>query len=163
MLSKEQELYALEPRAIVCLYELDLNPIGIDRIIRFVDSTLGDRVIFRGDSYTPWPMKLSKIQVNTEGPLPEPTIELANYEQVISEMLDLYDPAGAIFRRRRIYVQNLDNGTDPDPSQEFEPDEYKLDSYIKQSGVCGLRLISAMADLNLDWPPTRVAELRDSD
>ena len=173
-MTPEQELYQLEPRAIVSLYEIDLRPIGYDRIIRFCDSALGTPITYRGERYAPWPMALSKVEIAAEGPIPAPVLEIANrvpadqagttfYTGVVSELLQVYDPVEALFVRRRIFKQNLDDGMSPDPSQEFEPLVLEIDSYDIKHDVCRIQMISELAKLNLDWPPESIAAVRDSE
>jgi lambda family phage minor tail protein L len=173
-----QELHLLEPRAVVALYEVDLRPIGYDRVLRFVDSVLGAPVFYQGERYTPWPLKLSKVEITTDGPLPAPVLEIANnvptvqgstpenpqfLTGVVSELLQVYDPVGALFLKRRILRQHLDDGVQPDSTQEFEPLIYEIDSYEIKHDVCTIQMISEMAKLNQDFPADSVAQLRDSE
>lgn len=177
-MTPKQELYLLEPRAIATMYEIDMVPIGYDRVIRFIDSVQGDIVLYQGNRYVPWPLKLSRMEITTDGPLPAPTLEVANlvpenpdstvedpqfYTGVVSELLQVYDPVGATFRRRKIMRQHLDDGSDPDPTQEFEAIEFEVDSYNIRHDACQIQMISEMAKLNLEYPADSIAKVRDSE
>lgn len=158
----ERELRSLTPDAIVSFYEIDLRPIGIGDRFRFVDSVLGSQVQFANALYVPWPIEVDGLVMSANGPLPEPTVKLFNYEDTIIELLDLYDPRGALFTARSTFRRHLDDGLDPDPSKEFEREEYTIHAY-EMGDTCVLRLISAMSDLQQDFPKETIAMVRDSD
>ena len=156
-----KELRSLRPSAIVSLYEIDLSPINVSQVFRFVDSVLGAPVYFGGAKYIPWPIAIDGLALSTTGPLPEPTVKLFNYENTIIELLDLYDPRGALFTHRMVWRRHLDDGTDPNTAKQFEPDQYTIHAY-NMGDTCSLVLASALADLNQDFPKETIAMVRDA-
>jgi lambda family phage minor tail protein L len=157
----ERELRSLTPDAIVSLYEIDLTPIGVAQAFRFVDSVLGGAVRYRDIDYIPWPIEVEGMVLSSEGPLPEPTVKIFNYQNTIIELLDFYDPRGAKFSHRTIFRRHLDDGSDPDPTQEFAPEEYTIHAY-DLADTCTLILVTSLAELNQDFPRDTIAAVRDA-
>lgn len=157
----ERELRSLTPDAIVSMYEIDLTPIGVSQAFRFVDSVLGGPVRYSNIDYIPWPIEVEGMVLSSEGPLPEPTVKIFNYQNTIIELLDLYDPRGARFSHRTIFRRHLDDGTDPDPSQEFPLEEYKIHAY-DLADACTLILVTSLAELNQDFPRDTIATVRNA-
>lgn len=160
MSSPQQEITVLQPDARIELFEIDLTPVGTPTIIRFCNSKLGIPLALGGVEYVPWPIKVANYGSSTDGALPAPSVTLSNYEGVISSLLDLYRPRGAIFRRRLILRRNLDEGGDPRPEAQFLPDEFTVDRWSENRRFVTLFLESALAYLNTEIPGRRIISLR---
>ena len=160
MSSPQQEISVLQPDARIELFEIDLSPIGNPAILRFCNSKIGLPLSLAGAEYKPWAIKVSNYGSSTDGALPTPSVTLSNYKGVVSSLLDLYRPQGAIFRRRLILRRNLDDGGDPRPEAQFLPDEFTVDRWGENRRFVTLFLESALAYLNTEIPGRRIISLR---
>lgn len=121
---------ALVPGALVDLFELDATAQG-GAITRFHAGVngLGASVVWQGNTYTAYPIEASGFEWGGRGPLPRPTLRVANVTGLVGALVRDYDDLiGARIVRRRTLVQYLDavnfDGGNPsaDPNIHF-PDE----------------------------------------
>ena len=162
-LTPQQELQTLSSEALIDLYEVDLEPIGMTVIEYFCSSENPDTkqgASLGGRFYKPWPVIEQGFESTSQGSLPRPSIELANIGSSISTLLLIYKPRGALVRRRRIYRKHLDDGRDPRPDAQFEPQEYILDRWDRNDFTCTLQLVTELEYLNLEIPSRRIIDLR---
>lgn len=159
-MSPEQELTTLNPGPLAELLEVDLNFIGVPVIIRFCNSRVNGILRLDGEIYTPWPIELAKFGSNSDGPLPAPTVTLSNSEGVISSLLDIYQPRGALFRRRLILRKHLDDGADPRTAAQFRPDEFFINTWQESQSTVVIQLKTALESLNTQVPARRIINLR---
>ena len=113
--------------AEVVLFELDLTIFG-EGVLRFTSATENSSAIqFGGVNYSPYPIVASGFEVTTDGPLPQPTLTVANVTGLFNALVEQHnDLEGAVLRRIRTYERFLDNGPDPDPTATRPPDVYEL-------------------------------------
>lgn len=130
------EVQKLEPSGIVELFDLDLTGLG-GEMLRFHAGTNGLRtsVVWKGQTYQPFPIHASGFDYSGNGQLPRPKIAVANVTGTVSYLVLTYqDMLGAKLTRRRTLVKYLDavnfpGGSNPtaDSTAEFPLDIYYVD------------------------------------
>lgn len=113
--------------AEVFLYQLDLTVFGLG-FLYLTPGTLGSTaVIFDGQTYSPHPIEAEGFEINTSGPLPRPTLTVANLDGSFTALVENNDDLmGAILTRIRTYERFLDGGVEPDPNAIKPPDVFLL-------------------------------------
>jgi lambda family phage minor tail protein L len=125
----ENDLLTLTPEAMINLYVLDLNPIGVNFIFRFCNwtQTAGNQIIFQGLTYTALPIETSGFEINSRGQNPQPSITLSNVFGVVTALtIPNDDLIGATLQRKRTLAKYLDGMPAANPSMEFVPDIYTI-------------------------------------
>lgn len=130
------EVQKLAPSAIIELYQLDTTNIS-GEIFYFHAGTNGlrTRVVWQGQAYEPFPIKISGFEFNGNGQLPRPKLVVANVTGAISTLVLLYqDLLGAKLIRKRTFAKyldavNFDGGVNPtaDATAEFADDVFFID------------------------------------
>ena len=123
MLTADDQL--LEPGSEVNLIEVDCSAFG-GPVLSFHEHLQSGPIVWRGQSYLPWPHKLEGTARSGQGKSPTPTLAVANIDGTIGALcLQLDDLVGAKVTVRDTYSRYLDpvnfpSGTNPtaDPSQE---------------------------------------------
>lgn len=131
------DVQQLELPAEVELYEMDLAPLGSEDIYRFYDGTNIKRgfVVWRGETYTAFPIKVSGFERSTNGQLPRPKMQVANTNNAITALMLVYnDLVGAKITRKRTLAKYLDavnfpgdTNPDADPDAAFADDVFFID------------------------------------
>lgn len=113
----------------VTLYQLDLTMFG-QGIIRIAPGTEGaSAVSFGGEVYAPLPVEAKGFAVSASGPLPRPTITVANLDNAFTALVSQNDDLlGAILTRIRTYTRYLDGQPDADGGAHLPLDVYELAS-----------------------------------
>ena len=103
-MSIDYEAHKLATPARIDLFALDLNPIGIGQVYYFYPGTDASShpVVYQGDTYTPWYIKLTGLDKRGTGSSPRPVATVGNPGQAITNLCRLYqDLVDAQVRRRR--------------------------------------------------------------
>lgn len=118
-MSLQGDSHKLNPGALVDLYILDLNPIGVAQTHYFYpgvgvpvpqDPLTTPGISYLGITYTPWPVEMSGFDKKGSGAETRPKAIISNYGGLITAELDLYDDlVGATVTRRRTLRQYIDN------------------------------------------------------
>jgi len=123
------DVQTLEPGALIETLELDATAISGD-LLRFHGYTQIADIIWQGNTYKPWPLKLEGIEKNSQQP-ERPTITVGNIDGSISAAcLAFEDLVGAKLTRHITLGKYLDAANFPDgnstadPTQEMPPDVY---------------------------------------
>jgi phage-related protein len=105
---------SFSPGRLVSLFELDLSPLGVAQTLYFTVGHGGSAPIqFRGNSYTPVDIEATGFEVSGRGPIPQPTVRVANVANAVTSLLDDYDDlVGARVRRIRTFSEFLDGGVE---------------------------------------------------
>jgi len=110
-MSINADVHKLEPGALIDLYVLNLNPIGVPEVHYFYPG-VGDsnqQVKFQGQLYTPWPVKIEGLEKRGTGSEKRPKLTISNYMAVFTAYIELNnDLVGAAFERRRTLAKYLD-------------------------------------------------------
>ena len=152
----------LEADAQIELFELDATTLG-GGINRFCSSlSESGAVSFGGETYTAVDVEASGFESSGQGALATPTIRISNVNLVGTALINgMDDLIGAILKRIRTYRQFLDDGLDPDSSQIFPIDVYKVERKIAANKVFVEWELSAALDQFGEKLPARQI-LRDS-
>lgn len=111
------ELQAMSAGNIVVLYELDLNPLGVNEILRFHPgvNALGADVVWNGNSYTRLPIEASGFEVTGTGTQARPKLAVANIDGLMGLLARSYGGLeGAALTRIRTFLKFLDGENFPD-------------------------------------------------
>ncbi|MCC7413312.1 MAG: phage minor tail protein L [Gammaproteobacteria bacterium] len=125
-----QDLQSLDAGAIVDLFELDPTLLGGTIVRWHADvNELGGDVVWQGQTYARLPIEASGFEWSGRGPLPRPTLRVANVSGLAGALARSYqDLVGAKVIRRRTLRRYLDavNFADGNPSADpavHMPDE----------------------------------------
>lgn len=122
-----EEVAKLNPSPVIELYELDTRPCGDGDVLFFHNGTGGYAVpvVFKGQSYTPIPIRVTGFELTGTGEPPRPTMSILNAGGFMSAaVLKLDDLIGAKLTRRRTFARFLDGESDAAPV------EYPIDLYV---------------------------------
>lgn len=124
------DIQSLQPGALVELYELDLNPIGVAEVYYFHNGVneLGSTVVWQATSYVRFPLEATGFEWSGQGKQPRPSIRVGNVTGLIDALARANDDlVGAKLTRRRTFVKyldavNFDGGVNPtaDPNVHFD-------------------------------------------
>ena len=117
-----------DPGTLVTLFELDLTALGgtVERFTSSIDA--GGAIVFDGNTYTAIPIEADGFEWTGRGPLPKPTLRIANVNKVAHALVIGFDDlVGASLKRIRTFQEFLDNGSDPDPTAIFPVDLYVVE------------------------------------
>jgi lambda family phage minor tail protein L len=130
------EIQKLAPSAVIELYEVDPTNLGGD-IVRFHAGTnnLTQVIVWQGEEYSPFPVKVSGFELSANGQLPRPKLLVANVTGIITTLVLAYqDLIGAKVTRKRTLAKyldaiNFDGGVNPtaDPDAAFPDDVFFID------------------------------------
>jgi lambda family phage minor tail protein L len=98
------ESHKLTPSAQVDLYSLDLNAIGVGSVWYFYPGTdaSSNPIVYQGNTYAPWFVKVTGIDKRGTGSSNRPTAEIGNMGRLVTDLCRTYqDLVGATVRRRR--------------------------------------------------------------
>lgn len=135
------EIQKLEPSAVVELFELDATNCG-GPVLYFHAGTNGllQPVVWKGVTYTPFPLQATGFDLSAKGQLPRPKLTVSNAAGSVSVLLLQYnDLSGAKITRRRTLVRFLDavnfsgGNPDADPEAGFIDDVYFVDRKSAES------------------------------
>lgn len=98
-------------QALIDLYILDLNPIGVGSTLYFYPGADADSqpVLYLGQTYSPWPVEMTGFEKRGTGAEQRPKAAIANIGGSVTQQLRLYDDlVGATMTRRRTLQTYLD-------------------------------------------------------
>jgi lambda family phage minor tail protein L len=167
--SIQEQLYKLEPSAIIELFQMELTLAvnGVDTTFYYHAGTneLTADIVFNGITYAATPIEVEGFELTTKGTLPRPTMRVANANSAISALLALYNPLQAKVTRIRTCKKFLDavnfSGGNPtaDPTAKFEDEIWYIDRVATENPqVVEFELTSKLDLLNLALPRRQVLE-----
>ncbi len=148
------EIQTLDPGAILDLFVLDLTPLG-GTIHYFHAGTnqLGTSVVWQGNTYQPWPVQVQGFAWDGQGPLPRPTVSVANVDGSIGALVRSYqDLVGAAVTLKKCLAKHLDavnfpGGVNPtaDPTAHFDDELFEVEQKTAETAeFITFQLASAM-------------------
>ena len=167
--SIQEQLYKLEPSAIIELFQLQLTAAvnGVDSTLYYHAGTneLTADIVFAGITYAATPIEVDGFEVTTKGTLPRPSMRVANANSAISALLLLYNPLQAKVTRIRTCKKFLDAvnfaGGNPtaDPTAKFEDEIWYIDRVANENPqLVEFELTSKLDLTNLALPRRQVLE-----
>lgn len=126
-MSATADIQSLAPGAIIELFELDLNRIGVAEIYRFHAGTneLDNDVVWEGNTYTRFPVQADGFAKSGQGSLPRPKIAIANITGLIGALArEAGDLLGAKLTRIRTFAKYLDAVNFADGNPTADPNQY---------------------------------------
>lgn len=167
--SIQEQLYKLEPSAIIELFQMELTLAvnGVDTTFYYHAGTneLTADIVFNGITYAATPIEIEGFEMTTKGTLPRPTMRVANANSAISALLVLYNPLQAKVKRIRTCKKFLDavnfSGGNPtaDPTAKFENEIWYIDRVSQENPeLVEFELTSKLDLLNLALPRRQVLE-----
>lgn len=159
-----QDVRLANPTGLVELFVLDTTVLGAPQVQRFHSGTINDGdIVWQGNTYFHYPIFASGFQMDGQGRLPRPRMQVANVTQAISVLCRTYDDLiGAKVIRRRTFVKYLDavnfpNGNDlADPNAHFPDDIFFINRKVSESKVMVEFELVAALELNMKIPRRQV-------
>ena len=147
--------------AIIELFELDLEPItgSAGDKYYFTAGVMPDnsKIQWKGKTYEPLPIEASGFERTTKGQIPTPELTVANVLGTLASVVNaLDDLVGAKVIRRRTLLKYLDNGTEPDSTQEFPEDIFYIERKAAETSVTITWQLASKIDLEGLQLPKRI-------
>ncbi len=139
-----EELVKTAPNTIVTLFELDLTPVGVDQQFYFHAGTneLNQNITWQSQEYTAFPIEAKGFEITASGPIPTPSLTVANIGNTIGAIEQTYGPIiGAMVTRKRTFLKYLDavnfsgGNANADPTVEFENDIYFINRKVSENRI----------------------------
>lgn len=110
------ELAKLEQDALIELWDIDLTRLtsirgkqGIMYRLHNGVNEKGEGVVWKGNTYTPYPIKGTGFEVSAKGTSNRPSLALSNLFGLVTGLVDEFDDClGAVVTRRQVYANHLD-------------------------------------------------------
>lgn len=150
-------LQSLTPGEKIALYRLDTTKVGGTELFFTQGSKDGKPLVFGGVSYFPVDIEVSGFEVNAGGPLPTPTVRIANADGYAQELVNgLGDLLGCQLQRIRTFAQFLDGAPEADPTAYLGPDTFEIERKVEESKEFIEWQLSATIDQEGKMIPGRV-------
>jgi lambda family phage minor tail protein L len=140
----ESDVQKLNPGSIVTLYELDATELG-GGLLRWHNGVneLGNDVVWRGFTYSRFPVEATGFERSGKGAMPRPTLKVANISGLIGALArELNDLVGTKLTRRRTFLKYLDAANFPggvnvqaDPNVGFSDEIWTIDRKSTENGI----------------------------
>jgi lambda family phage minor tail protein L len=162
------ELQKLAPSAIIELFELDCSVLG-GEVLRFHAGTnqLSQNIVWAGNTYTRFPVKVSGFEFTGQGQFPRPKLSVSNLFSAITLLNMSYgDLLRAKITRIRTMQKYLDAvnftggvNASADPSAQFESDIFYIDrKSFEDRDVVEYELASACELVGVSLPRRQIVQ-----
>jgi lambda family phage minor tail protein L len=154
-------IYRLSQPALISLFELDLNPVGFNLVLRFCNEqdTAGD-ISWNGNSYTKYPIDAKGLERSLNGGLPTSELRVSNVSGVASTLIRNYkDLCGAKMTRYKIWEFNLDGRPGRNGAAIEETQVWYLTRYDDNDLVVTFQLKHPIEISNRKFPARRMAQI----
>lgn len=141
----EADLQSLNPGHLVELFELDTTAIGGGYVYRFHSgvNSLGNDVVWGGQTYTRFEIQASGFERRSSGALPRPRVKIVNVTGLIGALAkQLSDLIGARLTRIRTLLKYMDavnfvGGSNPtaDPNQYIDREVWIVDRKADENRI----------------------------
>lgn len=152
------DIQKLEPGDEVELFDLDARAItggGPGDVSHFHGYTQVGSIFWQGIEYKPWPIELEGIEYNTQQPA-SPTFTAGNVDGSLTVLcLNYQDLVGAIISRHCTFGKYLDGQPGADPSQEFPPDQWRIEQKTSETKISVQWMLSSALDFGGQQLPGR--------
>ena len=160
-MSIQQEVRNSWHDSIVELFELDLEPITKDANDKYYFTgdifPDGTKIQWQGEVYEPFPISITGFETTTKGTIPQPELTVANVLGTLAAATNAFDDlVGAKITRRRTLGKYLDNGTNPDVSEEFPEDVYYIERKTSETSLSISWQLASKIDLEGLQIPRRI-------
>lgn len=152
------DILSLNHSAIVELFVLDLNPIGVNSILRFCNYSNGSSdVVWQGQVYSSYPIQVTGFEYTGRGQLPTPQMTVSNVFSTITALCLQYDDlVGAKLTRKRTLAKYLDGQPTANPNWYFDDDVYFVDRKVGENKITVSFELASSLDLEGVRLPLRV-------
>lgn len=157
-----KEAAKLEQDAIVTMFEIDLQHIGLG-VFRFSSTNTGDGVVsFDGNEYPPAPITADGFAWDGVGTMPRPSLHVVAKDlYFLNLVVDADDLVGAPVRRIKTFRKYLDDGIAAGNSVSFPTDHFVIERKTSQNRhSLAFELSMALDQQGVQLP--RLLVLRDS-
>lgn len=157
----QQEVLNSWHDSIVELFELDLEPITQETGDKYYFTgdifPDGTKIQWQGQVYEPFPINITGFETTTKGTIPQPELTVANVLGTLASATNAFDDlVGAKITRRRTLGKYLDNGSSPDPSEEFPIDIYYIERKTSETSLSITWQLASKIDLEGLQIPRRI-------
>jgi len=156
------ELLELEPSSIISLYKINLKDKG-DYLFHAGENGYRKKIVFDGQSYDFYPIKVDGFDMQAGGGLPRPRMTFSNYQGNISMRLDFFEDftnykvtrikTFVKFIDKENFPNNINPHEDPDPDASFTEDVFFVNQKVKEDdAVVEFELVSLLELENANIP-----------
>lgn len=160
-MSIQQEVRNSWHDSIIELFELDLESITGEANDKYYFTgdifPDGTKIQWQGEVYEPFPINITGFETTTKGTIPQPELTVANVLGTLASATNAFDDlVGAKITRRRTLGKYLDNGTNPDASEEFPKDVYYIERKTSETSLSISWQLASKIDLEGLQMPRRI-------
>lgn len=160
-MSIQQEVRNSWHDSIIELFELDLESITGEANDKYYFTgdifPDGTKIQWQGEVYEPFPINITGFETTTKGTIPQPELTVANVLGTLASATNAFDDlVGAKITRRRTLGKYLDNGTNPDASEEFPKDVYYIERKTSETSLSISWQLASKIDLEGLQIPRRI-------
>ncbi|MDO6707917.1 phage minor tail protein L [Photobacterium sp. 1_MG-2023] len=144
------ESVSLTQSALLVFYDIDLTPFGGD-VLRLHNGTNCERepVVWRGQTYQPFPIDGSGFEVSGRGPANRPKLAVANIFGLVTGLVsDFQELTGALVTRRQVYARYLDAVNFKSGNPHADETQELVSRYVIES-LSSLTAVTATFELSL--------------
>lgn len=166
-----REAFGATPSQLIELWSVDGTAIGMATPYFFCNSssTNFQPVVFNGVTYTPFPIRIDKMDTDGKSSLPRPQLTVSNINGFVSNLLlQNAQLVGATITRTRVHARFLDaanfpagqplpNWVTPDPSASYSPEPFIVNRKITENpSVVSWELASPLEAQNAVLPKNQI-------
>ena len=157
-----KESAKLSQDAIIEMFELNLQALGLGTFRFSRTSVDGTSVMFEGQEYPPAPIEASGFQWDGSGPLPRPKLTVVAKDLYFLNMVvDFDDLVGQPVKRIKTFRKYLDDGEFPNTGAKFTDENYVIERKASQNRhSVQFELSTALDQQGVQIPNLRI--IRDS-
>jgi len=144
----KEQIQRLAVGELITLFEIDTSIYGGNTYYFTPNNTeSGLSVVFNGVTYLPIPAQINGYSLKVDGSLARPTLSVGNIDKAFNYILESYNNLnGCSVRIRTTFRDHLDDGDDPDPSAQMEPQVFKIHQKTSHSKDAIQWELAAMID-----------------
>lgn len=131
----KEQVQKLQVGELITLFEVDTSIYDGDTYYFAPYTTESGSVVeFNGVVYNPIPAKITGYTLKADGSLARPTLAVGNADRAFNSiLLANNDLNGCLVRIRTTFRNHLDDGDDPDPTAQVEPQTFRINQKTAHS------------------------------
>lgn len=153
----EQDQHSNALNALVELYTIDAQLLG-GSIWYLTPTQVETPVIWKGNTYTSFPIQMQGAKHQMNGSLPRPLITISNVDGLLlAPIIALGDLVGAEVTLEKTFEQYLDNGSAPNPNTALPIERFLISQKTQHTkDFVSFELISKLSRRTLKLPRRQV-------
>lgn len=153
---------SLHQPTLLDLFELDLNPIGQNIVLRYTNTSesYNAPLQWRGLEWIPYPIDASGFEVSSSGSMPTPSLKVANVIGAVTGLILAHQGLiGAKVTRYKIFATNLDIRPGSNPNDVENTQIWYIARYTENAASVVFTLRHPLELQNVKIPRRRMSQI----